>query len=178
MDEDVKRIAIGWGLIALGVVVGGLGLAAAVAHLRAADESLEAEATASAVESAEPQVSDLDPAPEPPSSRLAEGALGPIITDPDPDRIPLCDERNWPLVGEVVASVGPASGVDGYEGTAYVYERMWTGLTPVARMGIASWASKCILAEGRVRVVDTQTGVELGHYDPSIGFRSASGSSP
>lgn len=102
---------------------------------------------------------------------IPDGSIGPIITDPDPNRIPLCDDRNWPRIAEIVVSVGPARGAEDHDGVAYVESDAWQSLSRGARSGIASWASKCRLDDGSVLVQDARTGADLGRYDASSGFR-------
>jgi hypothetical protein len=93
---------------------------------------------------------------------LPDGALGPIIGDPRLDRIPLCDERNWGMLDGLVHEVR--------DGELHVEETAWENAGASVRAGVASWASKCRLADAPVLVRGAASGREVGQYDPASGY--------
>lgn len=94
--------------------------------------------------------------------RLPDGALPPIIGEPRHDRIPLCDDRNWGLLDGLVREVR--------DGELLVEEAAWEAAGASTRAGVASWASKCRLADAPIVVRGGDSGNELGYYDATSGY--------
>lgn len=177
MKGDTVRRVVGWTLIASGTLMVGLALAAGVLYWRTSGDGHEAGAQMSVGDPA--SMAGIEPGEDAGvgAVQMLEGALGELIGDPDPDRIPFCDDRYWPHVGDIVTSVDPTPEAADHDGVAMVHFDAWAALSTNARTGVASWASKCSLDGGRVIIRDTRTGVDLDAYDASSGLRSAGPSS-
>lgn len=98
------------------------------------------------------------------------GALKPLLRPPlegppDPNRPTLCSDEHWPDLDAFVRRVG--------DGEVEVDESIWQQADTGARVGIASWLSKCRQAGRAVRIVGSASGRLLAAYDPDRGYTGA-----
>jgi hypothetical protein len=106
----------------------------------------------------------------PAEATVTDGTLSPLLTGERPEGdVPDCDDTLWSGVESLVREIDAGADV----GEVLVAESAWWAHAASAKARLASWISKCKLADRPFMIRGIESGRVLASYTPESGYRTA-----